>query len=151
MDERHRLVLLHLQRQTESDRLADCLYKVAEQILKNQVIRTDYARDGDPDSDVLFSYTSLIINVIVHPFSAFSIASMASVLAFSVKSMEGHHLFVVYTEESAKWHIYISPISLTVEVSSAVLATSNFTRNFLRYHFTVSGLRPRQSAICGVV
>ena len=34
---------------TESDRLADCLYKAAEQILKNQVIRTDYARDGDPD------------------------------------------------------------------------------------------------------
>ena len=33
----------------ESDRLADCLYKAAEQILKNQVIRTDYARDGDPD------------------------------------------------------------------------------------------------------
>ena len=35
--------------QTESDHLADCLYKAAEQILKNQVIRTDYARDGDPD------------------------------------------------------------------------------------------------------
>ena len=35
--------------QTESDRLADCLYKAAEQILKNQVIRSDYARDGDPD------------------------------------------------------------------------------------------------------
>ena len=35
--------------QTESDRLADCLYKAAEQNLKNQVIRTDYARDGDPD------------------------------------------------------------------------------------------------------
>ena len=35
--------------QTESDRLADCLYKAAEQILRNQVIRTDYARDGDPD------------------------------------------------------------------------------------------------------
>ena len=35
--------------QTESDRLADCLYKAAEQILENQVIRTDYARDGDPD------------------------------------------------------------------------------------------------------
>ena len=35
--------------QTESDRLADCLYKAAEEILKNQVIRTDYARDGDPD------------------------------------------------------------------------------------------------------
>ena len=35
--------------QTESDRLADYLYKAAEQILKNQVIRTDYARDGDPD------------------------------------------------------------------------------------------------------
>lgn len=34
---------------TESDRLADCLYKAAEQILKNQVIRTDYARDGDAD------------------------------------------------------------------------------------------------------
>ena len=35
--------------ETESDRLADSLYKAAEQILKNQVIRTDYARDGDPD------------------------------------------------------------------------------------------------------
>ena len=35
--------------QTESDRLADSLYKAAEQILENQVIRTDYARDGDPD------------------------------------------------------------------------------------------------------
>lgn len=35
--------------QTESDRLANCLYKAAEQILKNQVIRTDYSRDGDPD------------------------------------------------------------------------------------------------------
>ena len=35
--------------QTESDRLADCLYKAAEQILENKVIRTDYARDGDPD------------------------------------------------------------------------------------------------------
>ena len=34
--------------QTESDRLADCLYKAAEQILKNQVIRTDYT-DNDPD------------------------------------------------------------------------------------------------------
>jgi len=34
-------------------------------------------------SDILFSYTLLIINVIVHPFNAFSIASMASVLAFS--------------------------------------------------------------------
>ena len=32
-----------------SDRLADCLYKAAEQILKSQVIRTDYARDGDSD------------------------------------------------------------------------------------------------------
>ena len=35
--------------QTESDQLADCLYKAAEQIPKNQVIRTDYARDGGPD------------------------------------------------------------------------------------------------------
>ena len=35
--------------QTESDRLADSLYKAAEQILKNQVIRTGYARDGDAD------------------------------------------------------------------------------------------------------
>ena len=35
--------------QTESDRLANCLYTAAEQILKNQVIRTDYSRDGDPD------------------------------------------------------------------------------------------------------
>ena len=40
--------------QTESDRLADCLYKAAEQILKNQVIRTDYARDGDPDWEESF-------------------------------------------------------------------------------------------------
>ena len=39
------------------------------------------------DSDVLFSFTLLIVNVIVYPFSAFSIASLASVLAFSVKSM----------------------------------------------------------------
>ncbi len=34
---------------TQSDTLATCLYKAAEQILKNLVIRTDYARDGDPD------------------------------------------------------------------------------------------------------
>ena len=40
--------------QTESDRLADCLYKAAEQILENQVIRTDYARDGDPDWEEKF-------------------------------------------------------------------------------------------------
>lgn len=31
--------------QTESDRFADCLYKAAEQIHNNQVIRTDYTRD----------------------------------------------------------------------------------------------------------
>ena len=35
--------------QTESDLLADCLYKAAEQILENQVIRTDCVRDGDSD------------------------------------------------------------------------------------------------------
>ena len=35
--------------QTESDTLATCLYKAAEHILKDQVIRTDYARDNDPD------------------------------------------------------------------------------------------------------
>ena len=40
--------------QTESDRLADCLYKAVEQILKNQVIRTDYARDEDPDWEESF-------------------------------------------------------------------------------------------------
>ena len=40
--------------QTESDRLADCLYKAAEQILENQIIRTDYARDGDPDREENF-------------------------------------------------------------------------------------------------
>ena len=34
---------------TESDQLADCLYKAAEQILESHVIRTDCARDGDPD------------------------------------------------------------------------------------------------------
>ena len=49
MDELHRLVLLHLQRSNKSDLLANCLYKAAEQILKNQVIRTDCARDEDPD------------------------------------------------------------------------------------------------------
>ena len=41
--------------QTESDRLADCLYKAAEQTLENQVIRTDYARDGDPDWEENFN------------------------------------------------------------------------------------------------
>ena len=35
--------------QTESDLLADCLYTVADRILKKKVIRTDYARDGDRD------------------------------------------------------------------------------------------------------
>ncbi len=30
------------------------LYKAAEQILKNQVIRTDYARDGDADREENF-------------------------------------------------------------------------------------------------
>ena len=35
--------------QTESDLLADCLYTVANRILKKKVIRTDYARDGDRD------------------------------------------------------------------------------------------------------
>ena len=35
--------------QTESDRLADCLYTVADRILKKKVIRTDYACDGDRD------------------------------------------------------------------------------------------------------
>ena len=35
--------------QTESDLLADCLYTVADRILKKKVIRTDYARDGDCD------------------------------------------------------------------------------------------------------
>ena len=35
--------------QTESDLLADCLYTVADRILKKKVIRTDYARDSDRD------------------------------------------------------------------------------------------------------
>ena len=35
--------------QTESDLHADCLYTVADRILKKKVIRTDYARDGDCD------------------------------------------------------------------------------------------------------
>lgn len=35
--------------ETASDRLATCLYNAAQRILKNQVVSTDYARDGDPD------------------------------------------------------------------------------------------------------
>ena len=35
--------------ETASDRLANCLYNEAQRILKDQVVRTDYARDGDPD------------------------------------------------------------------------------------------------------
>lgn len=35
--------------ETASDRLATCLYNAAQRILKDQVVRTDYARDGDPD------------------------------------------------------------------------------------------------------
>ena len=35
--------------QTDSDLLADCLYTVADRILKKKVISTDYARDGDRD------------------------------------------------------------------------------------------------------
>ena len=34
---------------TTSDTLADCLYQSAKQHLTSQTIRTDYARDGDPD------------------------------------------------------------------------------------------------------
>ena len=56
--------------QTESDRLADCLYKAAEQILKIQVIRTDYARDGDPDWEENFYMLrhSLCLAVLVEQF-----------------------------------------------------------------------------------
>ena len=35
--------------QTLSDTLSDCLYQSAKQHLTGQTIRTDYARDGDPD------------------------------------------------------------------------------------------------------
>ena len=34
---------------TLSDTLADCLYQSARHTLKGKAIRTDYARDGDPD------------------------------------------------------------------------------------------------------
>ena len=56
--------------QTESDRLADSLYKAAEQILENQVIRTDYARDGDPDweEDFYILRYSLCPAVLVEQF-----------------------------------------------------------------------------------
>ncbi|MBQ3249926.1 MAG: N-acetylmuramoyl-L-alanine amidase [Bacteroidales bacterium] len=56
--------------QTESDRLADCLYKAAEQNLKNQVIRSDYARDGDPDweEDFYILRHSLCPAVLVEQF-----------------------------------------------------------------------------------
>ena len=74
--------LEYLQNQTGKQAIIDTHVEGIEEIFissKNQSLAEH--------SDVLFSYTSLIINVIVHPFSAFSIASMASVLAFSVKSM----------------------------------------------------------------
>ena len=35
--------------QTQSDTLANCLYQSASHTLKGKTIRTDYARDGDPD------------------------------------------------------------------------------------------------------
>ena len=35
--------------ETASDCLGTCLYNAALRILKDQVVRTDYARDGDPD------------------------------------------------------------------------------------------------------
>ena len=56
--------------QTESDRLADCFYKAAEQILENQVIRIDYARDGDPDWEENFYILrhSLCLAVLVEQF-----------------------------------------------------------------------------------
>ena len=37
--------------ETASDRLKTCLYNAALRILKDQVVRTDYARDGDPDRE----------------------------------------------------------------------------------------------------
>ena len=39
--------------ETASDRLANCLYNAAQRILKDQVVHTDYARDGDPDWEEL--------------------------------------------------------------------------------------------------
>ena len=40
--------------ETASDRLATCLYNAAQRILRDQVVRTDYARDGDPDWEESF-------------------------------------------------------------------------------------------------
>lgn len=40
-------------KQTNSDKLADCLYEAAEQVLKGHKIRTDYS-DGDKDKEVNF-------------------------------------------------------------------------------------------------
>ncbi len=46
---------------------------------------------------------------------------------------------------------YITPISLAVEMSSAVLETSNLAMSFLRYQRMVSELSDRASAIWGAV
>ena len=35
--------------QTQSDKLAECLYESAAKYFQDRIIRTDYARDGDPD------------------------------------------------------------------------------------------------------
>ena len=69
--------------QTESDRLADCLYKAAEQILKNQVIRTDYARDGDPDWEENFYILrhSLCSAVLVEQFFMDNIKDLAYLIS----------------------------------------------------------------------
>ena len=77
--------------QTESDRLADCLYKAAEQILENQVIRTDYARDGDADWEENFYILrhSLCPAVLVENFFMDSKKDLAY-----LHSQEGRRAFV---------------------------------------------------------
>ena len=35
--------------QTQSDKLAECLYESAAKYFQDRIIRTDYVRDGDPD------------------------------------------------------------------------------------------------------
>ena len=54
-----------------------------------RMLRQNYSKNQSlaEHSDVIFSYIILIFNAIYYPFSALSMASMASVLALSAMSM----------------------------------------------------------------
>ena len=65
-------------------------------------------------SDILFSYTLLIINVIVHPFNAFSMASMASVLAFSAMPMESIKQMKVLRPQWVLISLYLGTVRVSM-------------------------------------